>query len=109
CSRPGAADRQSCRQGSETIAQGVRLAARAGATCRQGADAQILARRTVGRSYRCPIPAGLCAAAATEDRSRSRTTTIRADGNRDRVSPASARARAAISVVLLGREGPDAI
>ena len=37
------------RQGGEAVAQGIRPAARAGAACRQGADAQVPARRAVGR------------------------------------------------------------
>ena len=36
-------------QGSEAVAEGIRSASRAGAACRQGAHAQISARRAMGR------------------------------------------------------------
>ena len=38
------------RRGGEAFSEGVRPAARAGAACRQGAHAQVPARRTVGRA-----------------------------------------------------------
>ena len=91
------------RPGGEALAQGIRPAARAGAACRQGADPQIPARRIVGRSDRRAIPAGLCAAAPTEDRSRSRAPALRSDRDRHRLSPAGAGLKAAAGRWLLPR------
>ena len=66
-------------------------AARLGAACRQGADAQIPARRTMGRSDRRAISAGLCPAAAAKNRGRSGTAAICSHRNRHRLSAARAR------------------
>ncbi len=73
-------------QGRQTVAEGIRVAAGAGAACRQGADPSVSAEGIMGRTDRRAISAGLCAPAAAEDRSRSRASAIRADRNRHRLS-----------------------
>ena len=86
--RSGAPHRQGRRQGRQTLAEGVRFAARAGAARRQGADPPVSAEGAVGRTDRRAISAGLCAPAPAEDRSRSGAPAIRADRDRHRLSAA---------------------
>ena len=88
--RSGAPHRQGRRQGRQTVAEGIRSAARAGAARRQGVDPPVSAQRVVGRTDRRAVSAGLCAPAAAEDRGRPRTAAIRADRDRHRLSAAGA-------------------
>src|SRR5262245_42289720 len=53
----------------------------------------------MGWSHRRAVPAGLCAAAAAEDRGRSRAAAFRTDENRDRLRAAGAGARAALNAL----------
>ena len=56
---------------------------------------KFLLGRIVGQPDRCAVPAGLCAATQTEDRSRPRAPALRSDRDRHRLSPAGAGLKAA--------------
>ena len=88
--RPGAPHRQGRRARHQTVAEGIRPAARAGAARRQGADPPLPAERTVERTDRRAISARLCPPAPAKDRGRSRAPALRADRNRHRLPAARA-------------------
>src|SRR5262249_19225949 len=79
------------RQGREALAQGVRSAAHSRTACRQGADAQVPARRAVGRDDRYTVFARLHAPAPAQDRDGPRAAEVPFDRDRHRISSAGPR------------------